>query len=118
MADPNVPIISQSSGASQPPAPQKSPQELSPASSGSRARVWAGRFRALIFVFLCAVMGVLLVIVPWWPQWTDNALMLRYPEMRAIMASGFFRGACSGLGLLDIWIGFWEAMHYQEDEHS
>jgi hypothetical protein len=22
---------------------------------------------------------------------------------------------CSGLGLLDIWIGFWEAVHYQEE---
>jgi hypothetical protein len=23
---------------------------------------------------------------------------------------------CTGLGALDIWIGFWEAMHYHERE--
>jgi len=37
-----------------------------------------------------------------------------FPWMRDFVASGFFRGFCSGLGLLDIWIGFWEALHYHE----
>jgi len=36
------------------------------------------------------------------------------PELRAFIANGFVRGLCSGLGVLDIWIGFWEAMHYRE----
>jgi len=25
-----------------------------------------------------------------------------------LISTGFFRGLCSGLGLLDIWIGFWK----------
>ena len=69
----------------------------------------------LIFVFVCAAAGVLLVILPWLPQWTDNILLLRHPDLRPIVSSGFFRGLCSGLGLLDIWIGFSEAIHYHED---
>jgi len=28
------------------------------------------------------------------------------------------RGLCSGLGILDIWIGFSEAIHYHEEKHS
>lgn len=116
MADPNIPVVSQSPNVEPPQQPQGTPQLAKPAAK-SRGHVWAQRFGALVFVFLCAVMGVLLVIVPWWPQWTDNGLMVRYPQLRAVMASGFFRGICSGLGLLDIWIGFWEAVHYREEEH-
>jgi len=76
--------------------------------------LWLHRITVLMFVFVCAVVGVLLVIFPWRPEWTDNRLLLAYPGLRAFVANGFVRGICSGLGLLDIWIGFWEAIHYSE----
>jgi hypothetical protein len=38
------------------------------------------------------------------------------PELRAFVANGFVRGLCSGLGVLDIWIGFSEAIHYHEEK--
>lgn len=78
--------------------------------------LWLHRVTVLLFVFVCAVVGVLLIILPWRPEWTDNRLLLTYPSLRAIVANGFFRGICSGLGMLDIWIGFWEAIHYHEGE--
>jgi hypothetical protein len=82
----------------------------------SRGRIWFHRFLVLLFVFVCAAAGVLLVVLPWTPQWTDNSLLLRYPDLRTLITHGFFRGLCSGLGLLDIWIGFSEAIHYHEDK--
>jgi len=83
--------------------------------SGYRGlELWLHRIAVLMFVFVCAVVGVLLIILPWRPEWTDNRLLLFFPALRAIVSSGFVRGLCSGLGLLDIWIGFWEAVHYQE----
>jgi hypothetical protein len=82
----------------------------------TRLDLWLHRVTVLLFVFVCAVVGVLLVILPWRPEWTDNRLLLTYPSLRAIVANGFFRGICSGLGVLDIWIGFWEATHYNEGE--
>ncbi len=82
-----------------------------------RAQIWFHRLLVLLFVFVCAAAGVLLVVLPWTPQWTDNTLLLRYPDLRTLVTSGFFRGLCSGLGLLDIWIGFSEAIHYREDKH-
>ena len=100
------------------------PESLSPAveardpeatHSPSRAQIWVHRLLVLLFVFVCAAAGVLLVVLPWTPQWTDNTLLLRYPDLRTIMTHGFFRGLCSGLGILDIWIGFSEAIHYHED---
>jgi hypothetical protein len=82
----------------------------------SRTQVWLHRISVFLFVLVSAVAGVLLVILPWTPEWTDNYLLLTLPNLRTIVANGFFRGLCTGLGLLDIWIGFWEALHYQEQE--
>jgi len=77
-------------------------------------QIWMHRISVFLFVLISAVAGVLLVILPWAPEWTDNYLLLSFPSLRTIVSSGFFRGLCSGLGLLDIWIGFWEALHYHE----
>jgi hypothetical protein len=81
---------------------------------GNRAQLWMHRISVFLFVLISAVAGVLLIILPWTPEWTDNYLLLSYPGLRDIVSNGFFRGICSGLGLLDIWIGFWEALHYHE----
>lgn len=82
----------------------------------SGLELWMRRIAVLLFVFLCAVMGMLLIILPWWPQWTDNHFLLAWPGLRTVFASGFARGVCSGLGVLDVWIGFWEAVHYHEEK--
>jgi hypothetical protein len=78
--------------------------------------LWLHRVTVLMFVFLCASVGVLLVILPWRPEWTDNHLLAGNPWLRQVVANGFVRGLCTGLGLLDIWIGFWEAVHYHEQK--
>jgi hypothetical protein len=82
--------------------------------SPSAVQVWMHRISVFLFVLISAVAGVLLIILPWTPEWTDNYLLLSFPSLRTVVANGFFRGICSGLGLLDIWIGFWEALHYHE----
>lgn len=79
-------------------------------------QVWMHRISVFLFVLISAVAGVLLIILPWTPEWTDNYLLLSFPSLRTVVANGFFRGICSGLGLLDIWIGFWEALHYHEQQ--
>ena len=87
----------------------------------SSLQLWMRRSSVFLFVLVSAIAGVLLVILPWTPEWTDNYLLLSFPWLRTVISTGFFRGLCSGLGLLDIWIGFWEALHYHEHnqhEHS
>lgn len=101
---------SASSGAAQSPL-NHAPQTLPP---HSPVQLWLHRISVFLFVLISAVAGVLLIILPWTPGWTDNYLLLSYPSLRTLVSSGFFRGICSGLGLLDIWIGFWEALHYHE----
>jgi hypothetical protein len=91
----------------EPPASRPSPTGV---------QLWMHRTSVFLFVLISAVAGVLLIILPWTPEWTDNYLLLTFPGLRPIIANGFFRGICSGLGLLDIWIGFWEALHYHEQQ--
>lgn len=79
------------------------------------SRIWLHRLRALLFVTLCATFGVLLLILPWTPKWTDNPLLLSSPGLRDFVSSGFVRGFASGLGLLDLWLGFREAILYHEN---
>jgi hypothetical protein len=86
---------------------------LAPKPHGA-TQLWLHRTSVFLFVLISAVAGVLLVILPWTPEWTDNYLLLSFPSLRTLVSAGFFRGLCSGLGLLDIWIGFWEALHYHE----
>jgi hypothetical protein len=82
----------------------------------SAVQLWLHRTSVFLFVLISAIAGVLLVILPWTPEWTDNYLLLSFPWLRTFVSTGFFRGLCSGLGLLDIWIGFWEALHYHEQQ--
>jgi hypothetical protein len=123
-ADPNLPVEN-GPAASSPPAPPAQPvtstalldppQPPVPAPQPhNRPQLWLHRSSVFLFVLISAVAGVLLVILPWTPEWTDNYLLLSFPWLRTLVTTGFFRGLCSGLGLLDIWIGFWEALHYHE----
>jgi hypothetical protein len=118
--EPKLPV--QNGTPASPPQPQQSDTGTalldSPSSTlsprPSATQLWLHRTSVFLFVLISAVAGVLLVILPWTPNWTDNSLLLQYPILHSILTSGFFRGICSGLGLLDIWIGFWEALHYHD----
>jgi hypothetical protein len=118
-ADPNPPVESGPASV-RPEAPQTITGLLEPKALDAEAaahtglQLWLHRSSVFLFVLISAVAGVLLVILPWTPEWTDNYLLLSYPWLRTLISTGFFRGLCSGLGLLDIWIGFWEALHYHD----
>ncbi len=83
--------------------------------SPSVMRLWLRRIGVLLFVFLCATIGVMLMILPWRPEWSDNPLLFPYPTLRAVLASGFARGVFTGLGALNVWMGFGEAIQYREE---
>jgi hypothetical protein len=122
ISDPKLPFASNSSsvGELKPPAEPAFGVEPPPAAvsppSPSVARLWLRRIGVLLFVFLCATLGVMLMILPWRPEWSDNPLLLPYPTLRAFVASGFARGVATGLGVLNVWIGFYEAIQYREEE--
>ncbi len=80
----------------------------------SRTTIWLHRLSLVIFVIFCIELGMLLSVLPWTRVWTDNSLLNAYPSLRTVFQNNFFRGVVTGLGLVDVWIGIWEAVHYRD----
>ena len=79
------------------------------------APVWLQRLSLFVLVLFCVYLGVLVAILPWWARmWDQNLWVVSHPALGAILKNGAVRGAVSGLGLLDIWIGISEAVHYRD----
>lgn len=76
--------------------------------------LWMRRLSLFILVAFCIELGMLLVVLPWTRLWSDNNLILNYPALRSFLQQNFVRGAVSGVGLVDIYLGIWEAWHYKE----
>jgi hypothetical protein len=114
--DPKLPVEEGVPVPAQPAPTERTGATVLDVPSPQPLQLWLHRTSVFLFVLISAVAGVLLVILPWTPEWTDNYLLLSYPWLRTLISTGFFRGLCSGLGLLDIWIGFWEALHYHEHQ--
>ncbi len=106
-----------SGGTAAPTVAMEPPQQVPPRDAPAAAQIWLHRAAMLLFVLVCAVIGVLLVILPWSRAWNDNRLLWGYPGLRALLSNPFLRGLCSGLGILDLWIGFGEAVNYHEEQH-
>lgn len=78
--------------------------------------LWLHRFWLVIFVVFCVELGLLLIVLPWTQFWTNNNLLAGLPAVRRLLGHNFVRGLASGLGLVDIWIGIGEAVHYREHQ--
>jgi hypothetical protein len=90
-----------------------------PADSSSRgasgAPVWLQRLSLFVLVLFCVYLGVLVMVLPWWKRvWDENLWIQSRPALASVLHAGAVRGIISGLGLLDIWIGISEAVHYRD----
>jgi hypothetical protein len=79
------------------------------------APLWLQRMSLFVLVLFCVYLGVLVMVLPWWPRmWDQNMFIEARPRLASILHNGAVRGLISGLGALDIWIGISEAIHYRE----
>ncbi|MCU1320414.1 MAG: hypothetical protein JWM43_63 [Acidobacteriaceae bacterium] len=77
--------------------------------------MWLQRVSLFVLVLFCVYLGVLVMVLPWWTRiWDHNLLMNAHPRLAAILHNGAVRGIISGIGLIDIWIGISEAVHYRD----
>lgn len=94
-----------------PPAPTPQPVE----DHAAELPVWLQRVFVVVYVLFCIELGLVLVVLPWLTgYWFTNGWLAQWPELRRILQSGFVRGAVSGLGVLDIWLGIMEAVRYRD----
>ena len=79
------------------------------------APVWLQRMSLAVLVIFCLYLGLLISVLPWWQEmWDRNPMLLQHPAMRTFLMQGWVRGAVSGLGLLDLWIGISELINYRD----
>jgi hypothetical protein len=75
---------------------------------------WAHKLAVILFVIVCFEVGVFLLIFPWTEQWGDNSVASLLPSLlhlpRDYWTSSYFRGAWSGLGVVNIYISIAELL--------
>jgi len=87
-----------------------------PAPGARPAPIWLQRFAMVVQVVLFLWAGAILLVLPWrmTDVWLNTPWVVTRPELRTFLAQGFVRGLVSGLGVVDIWIGVWLAVHYRD----
>lgn len=121
-ADPNVPLEAESLRIFDRPrteADSHRPVLLAPGSQAQASEpVWAQRLKLVVFVLFCIELGMLLAVLPWTRVWSENSLLAAYPSLKAFLQLEFVRGAVTGLGLVDIWLGIREAVVYRDKKQA
>lgn len=82
------------------------------------------RLTVIVFIIVCLQLGIFLTVLPWVRvgilDWGDNYLLAfvvektGLPVLRQAVASNWFRGAVTGLGVLNLLIAFWEMAHFKQ----
>ena len=89
-------------------------------------RFMSAKLSVIFYIILCLEIGIFLTVLPWWPQgmwgisdWGNNYFLLYAARktgiqgLQAVVASGWVRGAVSGVGLLNLGIAFWEIFNFK-----
>jgi hypothetical protein len=77
---------------------------------------WLERAELFLRVLLRMYIGLAVCYAPWSHMfWDQNPLFMQFPTLSIIAANGAVRGIVSGLGLLNLWIAFHEALHHQDE---
>lgn len=67
----------------------------------------------VIYVLYCFEVGVFLIIFPWMRLWEQNFILQYSPYLHLLFLNNFFRGAVSGLGVMNLVLGVWEIAQFQ-----
>jgi hypothetical protein len=81
------------------------PQQAKPFERGHR---W---LRRLLTCFLFTLVGTLLMVVPWMAGWDQNFFSGSRPGWYSLWMNPYFRGAISGVGMLNLVVSFLELFH-------
>jgi len=97
-----------------PPAGSVAPPYLPARHHPQRIPRWLERAELFLRVLIRMYIGLALCYAPWSPLfWDQNPLFQRFPDLAAFAAYGAVRGIVSGLGLLNLWIAFHDAIRHR-----
>jgi len=80
----------------------------------SHPPVWAQRLLLVVEVAIAVWAGMLVMVLPWTRLWTENPLLAAWPTVKFILGQNFVRGMISGVGMVDVWMGISDAVHYRD----
>lgn len=82
------------------------------------------RLTVILHIILGVFFGIVLAVLPWAStplglgDWGDNYFLLQvahklnFDSLQTVIASGWVRGAVTGLGLLSLATALWDATHF------
>jgi hypothetical protein len=84
----------------------------------------SARLTVVFYIVLCLEAGLVLTFLPWLSpfglsDWGDNFFLVYLaqksglPALQRAVASGWVRGAVTGLGLLNLGLAFWEVLNFR-----
>ena len=86
----------------------------------------SSRLSVIFYIILCLEIGIVLTVLPWVPHgwlglsdWGNNYFLLLAAHkagygVQRFIASGWVRGAVSGLGIVNLTMGIWELVHFRQ----
>src|SRR2546425_3279542 len=86
----------------------------------------SSRLSVVFYIILCFEIGLILTVLPWVPHgwlglsdWGNNYFLLLAAHragygVQRFVSSGWVRGAVSGIGILNLAMGFWELIHFRK----
>lgn len=87
----------------------------------------SAKLSVIFYIILCLEIGIVLALLPWIPQgtlglsdWGNNYFLVYAAHktgmqaLQTVVASGWIRGAVTGVGILNIGIAFWEIFNFRQ----
>ena len=86
----------------------------------------SARLTVIFYIILCLEAGIVLTFLPWvhpfgLSDWGDNFFLVYTVQktglygLQQTIASGWVRGAVTGLGLVNFVLAFWEIAHFRRN---
>jgi hypothetical protein len=81
------------------------------------------KLTVIFFIILCLLLGFYLILAPWdalFGPWGENYLLAFLADrsgasiIHRVVASNWFRGGVTGLGVVNLIIAFWEVAHFNQ----
>jgi hypothetical protein len=85
----------------------------------------SSRLTVIFYIILCLEIGIVLTVLPWVPHgwfglsdWGNNYFLIVASRkvglgVQRVVASGWMRGAVSGIGILNLGMGLWEVINFR-----
>lgn len=85
----------------------------------------SSRLSVIFYIILCFEIGLVLAVLPWVPHgwwglsdWGNNYFLLLASRkvgfgIQRVIASGWVRGAVTGVGILNLGMGVWELFNFR-----